>query len=263
MDGMLLDPRIAAIKRNLERFNAFIAVMSSKGGVGKTFLVAILASILANRYNVNVSLLDMDLTNPTLHIVMGLDARNVKIEEDKGIKPFKINANIELMTMAYFVQDYSTPLRGKEIENAIKEILAITKWNGDTLVIDMPPGFSDSHLEFLRLFNLSKALVVLITTPQLLALSSIEKFAKTLLLDKVPITGIIGNMCRSEFEDKKISNAAEMLNLNYFGCIPYIDNVENFYGTRLSEIAFHIEPRIEKAVKSLLSVVRSGKKAQY
>ncbi|MEM0027186.1 MAG: P-loop NTPase [Ignisphaera sp.] len=246
---MTIDPRTAAIKKNLEKFDAFVAVMSSKGGVGKTFSVAVLAYILANNYDVTVSLLDMDLTNPTLHMVLGLDMKSIKIEEEKGIKPFKVSAKTELMTMAYFVQESSIPLRGKEIENAVREILSITKWNGDILFIDMPPGFSDSHLEFLRLFTLSKTLIILITTPQLLALKSVEKLANSLLQERAPITGIMGNMCMDMSETEKIRKMATQLNLDYLGCIPYIADIENYYGSRLAEIIHRIEPSIKRAVE--------------
>ncbi|MDK6029098.1 P-loop NTPase [Ignisphaera sp. 4213-co] len=258
----IIDPRIASIKKRMEDFKVFVALMSPKGGVGKTFLAAVTAFLLSNKYDVNVSILDMDLANPTLHIVFGLDLKNVRIEEDKGIKPLKVNEKIELMTLAYFTQDYSTPLRGRDVENVIKEILSVTRWSGNVLIIDMPPGFSDSHLEFFRLFNLSKTLITIISTPHIMSLRSVEKYAKTLLLEKLPLIGILGNMCRNEHDFEKICKTSTELELECLGCIPYIDNVENFFGSQLEKIGGIAEPILRKMLQKIVSrLSKNGKEA--
>lgn len=231
-----IDPRIASIKKNLSKFNFALLVMSPKGGVGKTFATALLAHILSYKYN-TISLLDTDLTNPTLHIVLGLNAEDMRIIEDRGIRPVKVDNKLELMSLALFVNNYSTPLRGRDIENVIKELLAVTKWSGNILLVDTPPGFSDTHLELFKLLSVeSRVFITLITSPSSIALKSIERISSILMAELAKIVGILGNMCTNYDDEAKVRAMAYKCGLEYLGCIPFIDKIENYFGSGLVKI---------------------------
>jgi ATP-binding protein involved in chromosome partitioning len=246
-----IDPRIAGMKRNLERFKLILPVMSPKGGVGKTFATALLAHILSRKYEC-ISLFDADLTNPTLHVVLGLNAKNMKIIEERGVKPVKVNERLELMSLALFVDEYSIPLRGKDVENVIKELLAVTRWSGRILLIDTPPGFSDTHLELLKILSsVSKSLIILVTTPNYIALKSIERGIKILLLESVKLAGILGNMCVSTEDEFKIESMTHRYGIMYLGCIPYVDRIENYFGLNLANMLKHVEHLYNNIVKSI------------
>ena len=253
----VVDPRITAAKRNLEKFSLVIPVLSPKGGVGKTSITALMAYSLALDNEFTVSLLDADFTNPNLHIVLGLDESNLKIEEEMGIKPIKVAPGIELMTLAAFVKDLTVPLRGNDIVNVIRELLAITRWNGKIMLIDSPPGFSDTHLEFLRLLiEVKEPKVLLVSTPTALALKAAERITRTLLSENIKILGLIGNMCLSVNDENTIAQKAQQLTIPYLGCIPYISNVEQFYGTSMLEL-------VKKIGTPLTSIAKIIKKQLY
>jgi len=238
----VVDPRLASIKKNLGRFKLILPVMSPKGGVGKTFVTALLAHILSHMHT-PVSLLDADLTNPTLHIVLGLDAKNLKVAEDRGIKPFKVNEKLELMSLAFFVDDYSIPLRGKDVENVVRELLAVTRWGGSVLLIDTPPGFSDTHLELLKMLSaVNRAFIILVTTPGSVALRSIGRIVKILALESMKFVGVLGNMCTDFNDELKVEVVARKYGIAYLGCVPFIDKIEAYFGSNLVSILKDLEP---------------------
>jgi ATP-binding protein involved in chromosome partitioning len=251
----VVDPRITAAKRNLEKFSLVIPVFSPKGGVGKTFITALMAYSLTLDNEFTISLLDADFTNPSLHIVLGLDESNLKIEEEMGIKPIRVAPEIELMTLAAFVKDLTVPLRGNDIVNVVRELLAITRWSGKIMLIDSPPGFSDTHLEFLRLLiEVKEPKVLLVSTPTTLALKATERITKTLLSENIKILGLIGNMCLSNDDEGSIVQKAQQLTIPYLGCIPYISNAEKFYGTSMLEL-------VKKIGTPLISITKIIKEA--
>ncbi|MEM3393462.1 MAG: P-loop NTPase, partial [Candidatus Methanomethylicia archaeon] len=135
-----MDPRIASINNNVRNIKNVIAIVSGKGGVGKSIISTLMAIQLA-KMGYKVGLLDTDFTSPSTHVILGV--KDVTPIEDKGIIPPEIYG-IKYMSITYYTQNNPIPLRGKEISNALMEILTITKWKSlDYLVIDAPPGISD------------------------------------------------------------------------------------------------------------------------
>jgi len=218
---MELDPRFSAIERRLSKVNNIVAVVSSKGGVGKTLVSTLLAVELARR-GLKVGLLDLDVTNPTAHIVLGTSIETLP-EEEKGVVP-PIVAGVKFMSVAYYAGENPLPLRGHEISSAIREVLTITRWeNLDYLLIDMPPGMSDEFLEVLTYIKTTQLL--LITTPSILSIVSLKRLAK---LVQRKIVGIIENM--TEKPSQEVLELAEEMGTKYLGNIPYTPEIENHIG---------------------------------
>ena len=225
---MGLDPRELIIKERLKDVRKVIAVVSPKGGVGKTLISTALALTLSRR-NLNIGLLDLDITNPTAHLVLGIDINKLSPKEEKGVIP-PIVAGIKFMTIAYYSKDEAIPLRGHEIVDVIREILAITIWGKlDHLIVDTPPGLSDEVLEILRLVRPE---VLIVTTPSPLSLKSCERLIRLLKDSQVRIIGLVENM--SFDMSTKIIALCNQYNIKYLGRIPFIKDLDN-YVSRLED----------------------------
>jgi len=219
----LADPRISIIEERLRNIKHIIAVSSGKGGVGKSLVASILALILA-RKGFNVGLFDLDFTSPSTHLILGVEG--LMPEEDKGVIPPLTNG-IRYMSITYYSGENVSPLRGSDISNALIELLAITRWNSlDYLIIDMPPGISDSTLDLLRLVRRVKFLIV--TSPSKLAFETVRKLIALLREMNFPIIGLIENMDMKE--SPYIREMAERLRINYLGSIPFDFALEDALG---------------------------------
>ena len=218
-----MDPRLSVIEDRLSKIRRIIAVASGKGGVGKTLIASSLSLLLAKE-DFKVGLLDLDFHGPSCDIVLGI--RDVFPKEEKGIIPPKIYG-ISFMSIIYFAEDHPLPLRGKEISNAIIELLAITRWGKlDFLIVDLPPGMGDEALDTIRLMRNNEFLIV--TTPSILSLGVVTRLVRFLRKINANIVGIIENM-RVE-ENDIIKKFAEENDIKYLGYIRYDRTVESALG---------------------------------
>ncbi len=218
-----MDPRLSVIEDRLSKIRRIIAVASGKGGVGKTLIASSLSLLLAKE-GFKVGLLDLDFHGPSCDIVLGI--RDVFPKEEKGIIPPKIYG-ISFMSIIYFAEDHPLPLRGKEISNAIIELLAITRWGKlDFLIVDLPPGMGDEALDTIRLMRNNEFLIV--TTPSILSLGVVTRLVRFLRKINANIIGIIENM-RVE-ENDIIKKFAEENDIKYLGYIRYDRTVESALG---------------------------------
>ena len=208
------DPRKLLVEERLARVANVIPVMSPKGGVGKTVISTLLALAMSEN-DFSVGLLDLDFTNPSIHIVLNLSL-NEKPLEDKGIIPPEIH-KIKVMSIAYYTKGRPLPLRGSEITEALREILAITIWDDlDYLIIDTPPGMSDVHLEIIN--NVMKPKPLIVTTPHTLSVNSV-KFLLTILKEaKTRVLGLVENM--SEKPTDTVINLCREFSIKYLGNVP-------------------------------------------
>ena len=232
----MIDPREIAINARLENVKRIIPVVSGKGGVGKSLVSTILALALAEKGH-NVGLLDLDFHGASDHVILGFEPKEFP-EEDKGVVPPTVHG-IKFMSIAYYTEDRPTPLRGKEISDALIELLTITRWDElDYLVIDMPPGLGDQLLDVLRFLKRGEFLVV--ATPSKLALNVVEKLIQLLLEEKHKVIGVVENMKLDEEED--VRKLAERYNVPYLIGIPFypeldakVGNVKELMKTEFAE----------------------------
>ena len=199
-----MDPRIKGIELKLENVKRIIPVVSGKGGVGKSLISTTLALSL-KEMGFSVGLLDLDFHGASDHIILGETPMEIP-EEKRGVLPPLVHG-IKFMSIVYYSKDKPTPLRGKELSDALIEILAITRWQSlDFLIIDMPPGLGEQLLDLLRFIPRGEFLVV--TTPSPLSFNVVEKLVNILREGENNILGIVENMCVEK---------CDVYNVNKFG----------------------------------------------
>ena len=204
-----------------------IAVASGKGGVGKSTVSTNLAVALAME-GASVGLLDADITGPNIPLMMGIEGAPVASPEGK-ITPLE-RYGVKVISIQFFVpQGQPIVWRGPLVGGAIQQFLRDVDWGDlDYLVIDLPPGTSDAQLTLAQAVPISG--VLLVTTPQDVALLDVDKALSMFRRLSVPIVGIVENMsafiCPHCGESTEIfgrgggESFARRHELEYFGGIP-------------------------------------------
>ncbi len=170
-----------------------IAVVSGKGGVGKS-TVAVNIAIALSKLGAKVGLIDCDVYGPSIPIMFGFTSRPMVYEnENKKMIPLE-KYGIKLMSIGFFL-DESNPViwRGPMASGAVKQFISDVEWDElDYLVYDMPPGTGDIQLTLAQTIPLTGALVV--TTPQAVSLADVRKSISMLKKVNVDILGVVENM---------------------------------------------------------------------
>mgnify|MGYP005840681125 CR=1 FL=1 len=203
------------VAEHLNEIEHVIAVMSGKGGVGKSLLAALLA-VGFRRQEYRVGILDADITGPSIPKMFGL--REVPRYSPVGIGPVRSSTGISVMSINLLLptEDQAIIWRGPLIGGAIKQFWGDVFWGSlDYLIVDLPPGTADAPLTVMQSLPLSG--VVLVTSPQDLAGMVVRKAAQMALVMKVPLLGLVENMsylicpkCGNRIEIFGPSHAEEM-----------------------------------------------------
>jgi ATP-binding protein involved in chromosome partitioning len=181
----------------LPKVKNIIAVVSGKGGVGKSTVASNLALALAAD-GASVGLMDADIYGPSLPIMFGVRGERpmMKTVEGKGMILPLVKYGIKLMSIGFLIDEKNAVVwRGPMASSAIKQFVSEVFWDDlDYLVIDMPPGTGDIHLTIMQ--SVSVTGVIVVSTPQDVALADAKKaiamFAQAQL--KAPIIGLVENM---------------------------------------------------------------------
>jgi len=182
-----------------------IAVVSGKGGVGKSTIASNLALAIAES-GAKVGLMDADIYGPSVHIMFGVRGERPVMQDVNGkgmIVPLE-RYGIKLMSIGLLVDEKQAVVwRGPMVSSAIRQFVSDVNWGDlDYLIIDMPPGTGDIHLTIVQTVPVTGVIVV--TTPQLVALADAKKgiamFSQAGL--KVPVVGLVENM--SYFTPKEL-----------------------------------------------------------
>lgn len=229
-----------ADKQVLPGVKNIIAVVSGKGGVGKSTVSANLALALAEG-GARVGLMDADIYGPSVPIMFGVRGQRPLMRDDgtgKGLIVPLEKYGIKLMSIGLLVDDKSAVVwRGPMASSAIKQFITDVDWGElDYLVIDMPPGTGDIHLTMVQTVPVTG--VVVVTTPQQVALADAKKgiamFGQAQV--KVPIIGLVENMSwftPAELPDNKYyifgkdggRHLADEYDLPFLGQIPLVQAV--------------------------------------
>ncbi len=176
-----------------------IAISSAKGGVGKSTFATNLALAL-KKLNLKVGILDADIYGPSLPKLFDI---NQKPETDgQNLIPI-LKYEIQCMSIG-FLTDEQTPMiwRGPMVTSAIKTFTQKVLWNElDFLIIDMPPGTGDTQLTFAQEILIDG--VIIVSTPQEIALQDVKRGIKMFEKLKVNIIGLVDNMSYFIGDDKK------------------------------------------------------------
>jgi ATP-binding protein involved in chromosome partitioning len=229
LDGKSLLPNVKNI----------IAVVSGKGGVGKSTVAANLALALSKE-GAKVGLMDADIYGPSVPIMFGVRGERplmMNVEGKDKIIPIE-KFGIKLISMGLLVDEKSAVVwRGPMVSSAIRQFVSDVFWDElDYLVIDMPPGTGDIHLTLVQTVPVTGAVIV--TTPQDVALADAKKaiamFGQAQI--KVPIIGLVENMAwftPAELPDNKYyifgkdggKKLADQLDIPFLGQIPLVQSI--------------------------------------
>lgn len=206
-----------AVSENLDSIANKIGVYSGKGGVGKTTVTINLATTLADQ-GAKVGVLDVDIDCPNVVKVMNVTERPLHGEANRIIPPEKFG--VKVMSMGFFQQneDEAIIMRGPMIHNAINQLLQLTEWGDlDYLLVDLPPGTSDSPLTVMQTMTLDGFVVV--TTPQDLANLDAKRSINMIRKLKLDVLGVIENFSGGVFGSGGGANLAEQLEVMFLGDI--------------------------------------------
>jgi len=226
MEANVLQHRPGAQQKPVEGVRNIIAIASNKGGVGKSTVASNLAVALA-RLGARVGLLDADITGPNIPTMMGVpqgihvEGGGLRVEERHGVKLCSIG----------FVLPRGTPVvwRGPMIGTAVRQLLHDIDWGElDYLLIDLPPGTSDASMSMSMEAPISG--VVIVSTPQDVALEDAAKAVAMFEKLNVPVFGVVENMsyfvcphCNERtdiFGHGGARQAADDLGLEFLGELP-------------------------------------------
>lgn len=206
-----------------------VAVMSGKGGVGKSSVTA-LAAVELRRRGLNVGILDGDITGPSIPRLFNVGKNDIK-QSEIGLMPAISSDGIQIMSINLLLAEDTDPVvwRGPIIGNTIKQFFSDVIWNDiDLLLVDLPPGTGDAPLSTLQSIPLDG--VVIVSSPQDVAVLVVEKAIKMVRLMNKPLLGLIENMsgivcphCGERFDVLGKSQGmelAERYNLPWLGALP-------------------------------------------
>lgn len=230
--GQVKSPALSKVKN-------IIAVVSGKGGVGKSTIAANLAVALANS-GANVALCDGDIYGPSLPIMFGMEGKQPfvrKVGERDMMVPFD-KFGVRLNSIGFLVPpEQALVWRGPMASKAMQQLVFDTDWEEiDYLILDMPPGTGDLHLTLVQ--HLAVTGVVVVTTPQKVAIADARKGAEMFRTPQVnvPILGIVENMAYfvpEDLPDRKYfifgqdggTAFAEELGVPLLGQVPIVERV--------------------------------------
>ena len=205
-----------------------IAVVSGKGGVGKSLVTSLLASGAARR-GFKTAILDADITGPSIPKALGLKDKVTGDEE--GMYPVTSSLGIKVMSLNLLLDDDTTPVvwRSPIITSSITQFWSDTVWGDvDYMFVDMPPGTGDVPLTVFQ--SLPVPGIVIVTTPQDLVEMIVTKAVRMAGLLNIPVLALVENMSYLEcpdcgrkipvFGESHVEETAERLGIDTCARIP-------------------------------------------
>ena len=184
------------------KIGKMIAVMSGKGGVGKSMVTDLLA-VNTLRSGRKVAVLDADITGPSVPKAFGITEKATATDDEK-INPVITKQGIKIMSMNLLLPEDNDPViwRGPVISGAVKQFFTDVYWQDvDYMYVDMPPGTGDVPLTVFQSLPVNG--IVIVTSPQQLVSMIVEKAVNMANLMNIPILGIVENMSYIECPDCK------------------------------------------------------------
>jgi len=220
------------IKKRMSRVKHKIAVISGKGGVGKSLVTVNLATALAvNNKDRRVAILDADLTGPCVPKMMGLKGQRLDVGP-VGIAPVKGPEGVGVVSMDFLLPTDDSPViwRGPLKMGAIRQFLGEVAWGPlDYLLVDLPPGTGDESLSILQLLPEMDG-VIIVTIPSEVSQAVVKKAVTFARKMEVPVFGVIENMAGlvcphcgetiNVFSEGGGARVAEEMEVELLGSIP-------------------------------------------
>ena len=213
---------------HLSSIKKVIAVVSGKGGVGKSMVTSMLA-VLMKRKGYHTAVLDADITGPSIPKTFNIKGK--VSGSDLGMYPLKSKTGIDIMSINLLLEHDNDPVvwRGPLLGNVVKQFWSEVIWTDvDYMFIDMPPGTSDVPLTIFQSIPIDGIIVV--TSPQDLVTMIVEKAVKMADMMNIPVYGIIENysyfLCPDNnikytiFGESHVDEIAKHHNIKVLGKIP-------------------------------------------
>lgn len=255
------------IKKRMGKIKYKLTIISGKGGVGKSTVAVNLAYGLLFQGK-KVGILDVDIHGPSLAKMLGIESRKLGASEDNVIEPINITPHLKAVTIASLLESVDTPViwRGPLKMKLIAQFLGDVNWGElDYLIIDSPPGTGDEPLSVVQLIPELDGIII-VTTPQEVALLDSRKsvnFAKSL---KIPVTGIIENMsglicpyCGKKINLFKIGGgekAAQDFKVPFLGRIPIEPDIVDSTDKGRPFIQTYAKTRTAKLIEETITKIR-------
>lgn len=176
-----------------------IAIVSGKGGVGKSFVTSLIASELTKRGK-KVGILDADITGPSIPKSFGISGHLTA--DDDGINPLITDSGIAMMSANLMLprEDIPVAWRGPVVSNALRQFWSEVNWGDiDIMLIDMPPGTSDVFLTVMQMLPIDG--IVTVSAPQELVSMIVGKALNLASSMEVPVIGLVENMAYYKCDD--------------------------------------------------------------
>ena len=219
------------ITRNLANIKYKVAVMSGKGGVGKSTVSVNLAQAF-NAMGLKTAIFDVDIHGPNVPKMLGIEGEKMGVKGNK-LLPVETDDGILVASMAFLIENMGSPIiwRGPQKTGAIKQLISDVAWsNIDVMIFDNPPGTGDEPLTVLQTIpDLDAA--VMVTTPSSVSEEDVIKcvtMTKMLNINKI---GLVENMsyfecpnCNEKFNifgDSKGLDFANAMDVKYLGDLPF------------------------------------------
>ena len=212
-----------------------VAVLSGKGGVGKSMVTSLLAVELAKKGN-KVGILDGDITGPSIPKIFGLHEQ--LFGDETGIVPAVSKLGIKVISINMMLENEEDPVlwRGPILGGIIKQFYSEVHWGDlDYLLIDMPPGTSDVALSLFQLVPVDE--IVMVTTPSKLVNMVVSKAINMAEAVKKPIVAVVNNMayvkcdkCDNEiniYKNDDTKQVSEKYGLNVLAKLPIDTSLAN------------------------------------
>ncbi len=189
------DPNAFRIEMNEDsNIKKVIAVVSGKGGVGKSSVTGLCAMYMRRR-GFRVGILDADITGPSIPKMFGVQPEDVGIDAKQHLIPAQTAMGMKIMSMNLLMENADTPViwRSPVITGAVKQFWTDVAWGDvDYLFVDMPPGTGDVPLTVFQ--SLPVDGIIVVTTPQDLVSMIVKKAIGMAHMMEVPILGLVENM---------------------------------------------------------------------
>lgn len=255
------EPEITFEKLNdLSRVKKVIAIVSGKGGVGKSLVSALMAK-KTNDAGYNVAILDADITGPSIPKMFGLTQKAAG--GDTGILPVTSKNGIDIMSLNLLLENANDPVvwRGPIIAGTVKQFWTEVIWGEiDYMFVDMPPGTGDVPLTVFQSIPVDGIIVV--TSPQDLVAMIVGKAVKMAQLMNIPILGLIENMsyatcpdCNKKiniFGESNVEKIAQEFNLDVLGKLPIDPRIAQACDAgEIEDLEVDYLPNIEKILEKI------------
>ena len=218
------------LQESLGKIKHVVIVMSGKGGVGKSTVSSNIAATLS-MMGYQTGLMDVDITGPNIPKMFGIEDEKLDVVDEKLI-PVLVPPSLKVISMAFLLpsKDDAVVWRGPVKMTAIRQFIEDVNWGSlDYLVVDMPPGTGDEAISIIQLIPKADGMVI-VTTPQDVALLDSRKSITFSAQANIPIIGLVENMsgficphCGEKTDIFKSGGGlatAKNMNIQFLGAVP-------------------------------------------